>query len=95
MARERTPEGKRVVIPVRVSEPKAEAIDKARGETPRSVWVEGAIDAELSRFDRDGQPVASTAHTDVGTGAAEPASEAPCEHRIPPGSFCTRCGRLI
>jgi hypothetical protein len=47
MARERTPEGKRVVIPVRVSEPKAEAIDKARGDTPRSVWVERAIDAFL------------------------------------------------
>ena len=25
----------------------------------------------------------------------EPASEGPCEHRIPPGSFCVRCGRLI
>jgi hypothetical protein len=48
MARERTPEGKRVVIPVRVSEPKAAAIDAARGETPRSVWVEAAIDACLA-----------------------------------------------
>lgn len=48
MARERTPEGKRVVIPVRVSEPKAAAIDKARGGTPRSVWIEQAIDAALA-----------------------------------------------
>lgn len=48
MARERTPEGKRIVIPVRVSEPKAAEIDKARGETPRSVWVERAIDTALA-----------------------------------------------
>ena len=47
MARARTPEGKRVVIPVRVSEPKAAAINEARGDTPRSVWVERAIDAYL------------------------------------------------
>ena len=52
MARERTPEGKRVVIPVRVSEPKAAAIDKARGETARSVWVEAAIDERLERLDQ-------------------------------------------
>jgi PadR family transcriptional regulator PadR len=25
----------------------------------------------------------------------EPASEGPCEHRIPPGAYCRRCGRLI
>jgi len=46
--RPRTPEGKRIVLPVRVSEPKAAAIDAARGETPRSVWIEGAIDAYLA-----------------------------------------------
>lgn len=55
VARERTPEGKRVVIPVRVSEPKAEAIDLARGDTPRSVWVEQAIDAALTLL-AAGQP---------------------------------------
>lgn len=54
MARERTPEGKRVVIPVRVSEPKAAAIDKARGETARSVWVETAIDERLDRLGQAG-----------------------------------------
>ena len=48
MARTRTPGGKRKVIPVRVSEPKFAAIEAARGETPRSVWVEAAIDAYLS-----------------------------------------------
>lgn len=48
MARERTPLGKRVVIPVRVSEPMAEAVDKARGDTARSVWVEEAIAARLA-----------------------------------------------
>lgn len=39
--------GKRVVIPVRVSEPMRDAIDAARGDTPRSVWVEEAIAAKL------------------------------------------------
>ena len=48
MARARTPDGKRRVIPVRVSEPKFAAIEAARGETARSVWVEAAIDAYLS-----------------------------------------------
>lgn len=46
--RPRTADGKRVVIPVRVSDPKKAAIDAARGDTPASVWVEAAIDAALA-----------------------------------------------
>ena len=48
MARARTPEGKRVVIPVRVSEPMAAELDKARGDLDRSAWVRGVLSAYLA-----------------------------------------------
>ena len=47
MARARTPEGKRVVIPVRVSEPMAAELDKARGELTRSSWLRAVAGAYL------------------------------------------------
>lgn len=46
--RPRLPLGKRVVIPVRVSEPMRDAIDAARGEVPRSAWIEEAVAARLA-----------------------------------------------
>jgi len=85
MARERTPEGKRVVIPVRVSEPKAAAIDAARGDTARSVWVEGAIDAELARLDAASRPAP----------AVRQGKPDDCPHpkaRVIKG-FCYACGK--
>lgn len=42
------PLGKRVVIPVRVSEPMRDAIDAARGEMPRSAWIEEAVASRLA-----------------------------------------------
>ena len=46
--RPRTADGRRELVSARVSEAKLAAIDAARGETPRSVWVQAAIDAYLS-----------------------------------------------
>ena len=59
MARARTPEGKRVVIPVRVSEPLAADLDRARGELTRSAWVRGVLSAYLAA---DGGGQVSTVH---------------------------------
>ena len=92
MARERTPEGKRVVIPVRVSEPKAAAIDKARGETPRSVWVEAAIDERLERL---GQ--AEYEHQMAAARRLESRDRTGCPHpkaRINKG-LCGACGTYV
>jgi PadR family transcriptional regulator PadR len=55
----------------------------------------GTVSVFPAGLDRDGKPVASAAHTGIGADEAEPAGDGPCEHRIPPGSFCVRCGRLI
>lgn len=45
--RTRTPDGRRVVIAVRVSESAASAIDLARGGQSRSSWLQSLIAAEL------------------------------------------------
>ena len=48
MGRAWTPEGKRVPIGLKVSEAKAEAVDAARGATPRAQWLAAAVDAALA-----------------------------------------------
>jgi PadR family transcriptional regulator, regulatory protein PadR len=55
----------------------------------------GIVSVVSAGLDGDGKPVASAAHMDIGADEGELASEGPCEHRIPPGSYCARCGRLI
>ena len=50
VARKRTLEGKRVVIPVRVSEPMAAELDKARGELTRSAWVRAVLGAYVAYY---------------------------------------------
>ena len=63
MARARTPEGKRVVIPVRVSEPLAAGLDKARGELTRSAWVRGVLAAYLASDGGQASTVHEPAHS--------------------------------
>ena len=55
MGRAWTPEGKRVPIGLKVSEAKAEAVDAARGATPRAQWLAAAVDAALAAH--AGRPV--------------------------------------
>jgi len=55
----------------------------------------GLVSVVSAGLDRDGKPVVSAAHMRIAGDEPEPASEGPCEHRIRPGSFCTRCGRLV
>lgn len=55
----------------------------------------GIVSVVSAGLDRDGKPVVHAAHMDIGADEPEPVSTGPCEHRIRPGSFCTRCGRLI
>lgn len=54
----------------------------------------GIVSVVSAGLDRDGKPVVSAAHTGIGADGDE-ADGGPCEHRIPPGSYCARCGRLI
>ena len=49
MTRTRTEAGKRCSVGLKVSEAVFAAIEAARGETPRALWLEGLIDAELAR----------------------------------------------
>ena len=49
VARKQTPEGKRVTMGVKFSEPEAEAIDAARGNVNRSEWLRTAALAALGR----------------------------------------------
>jgi hypothetical protein len=51
MTRGKLPDGKRVTICAKVSEPDAQAIDAARGDMTRSAWVQLAI-ADRLRADR-------------------------------------------
>jgi hypothetical protein len=48
MGRVMTPDGKRVSIGLKVSEAKAEAVDAARGDMPRALWLEALVDAALA-----------------------------------------------
>jgi DNA-binding PadR family transcriptional regulator len=55
----------------------------------------GIVSVVSAGLDRDGKAVVHAAHVNIGPDEAESVSEELCEHRIPPGSFCVRCGRLI
>jgi len=70
MPRRLTPTGRRVVVPVRVSEDTARQIDAARGEVSRSEWLHRAALAALS-----GQPPAAA--PPVRQPAASTAPQAP------------------
>ena len=48
MSRPKTLLGKRRVIGLKVSDAKFDAVESARGETPRALWVEAAIDKALA-----------------------------------------------
>jgi len=64
----------------------------AREEMKREAARLSALGVTLTSAGRD---KGSAARVNVGEDEPEPESKGPCEHRIPPGSFCTRCGRLI
>jgi hypothetical protein len=48
MTRKKTPDGKRVLMAAKVSEPVAAAVDAARGMQTRSAWIQDAIAAKLA-----------------------------------------------
>ena len=50
MSRPRTEHGKRVPLSVKVSEPKAQAVDARRGILSRAAYLESLIDADLAGF---------------------------------------------
>ena len=50
MSRPKTEHGKRVALSVKVSEPKAQAVDARRGMLTRAAYLESLIDADLNGF---------------------------------------------
>jgi hypothetical protein len=48
VSRPKMPEGKRIPISFKISEPVAAEIDKARGSLTRAAWIQGAIDKALA-----------------------------------------------
>jgi hypothetical protein len=56
MSRPKTEHGKRVTIAVKVSEPKALAVDERRGELTRAAYLESLIDADLNGFTGKPEP---------------------------------------
>jgi hypothetical protein len=80
MTRAKLPEGKRVTICAKVSEPTAAEIDAARGEMSRSAWVQAAITLALG-----GKPARAARRS------GKPESrDAP--HRCPAKGWCGSCG---
>lgn len=82
------PDGRRNTYSTKLSDAEAASVDAA-------VKASGLLAAAWVR-----QALVSAA---AGPGAAEPVPEAPrksrakgpCGHRVPPGSYCRSCGRLI
>jgi hypothetical protein len=56
MSRPKTEHGKRVALSVKVSEPKAQAVDARRGILSRAAYLESLIDADLARFTGKPEP---------------------------------------
>jgi hypothetical protein len=104
MARPRTPDGRRVIVPVRLSEADATALDAARGTTPRSEWVAQAIRARLqagrsaaakSRSPRAARPRPAPTATELANERARDlrgSGEVP--HRCPVKGWCSVCGEM-
>ena len=93
MARSLTPEGKRITISVKVSEPEAAAIDAARGDLTRSAWLHQAIARGLNPGPR---PTAKTVLPQAWPGLPDIQSmaKATCSHpaiRVHKG-MCGACG---
>lgn len=55
MARPKNPDGKRVTMSTRFSEPEAERIDAARGDLDRSEWLRSAALASLAAGSQEPQ----------------------------------------
>jgi len=102
MGRRRLPEGKRNVIGLKVSDAKFQAVEAARGDLDRAVWVEAAIDAALgldSLPPRIPAPAAVRKAVKRGAGAVTvpAATRQRCAHpgtRLI-GGFCRECDHLI
>lgn len=99
-----TPDGKRKSVGLKVSEAKYEAIEAARGATPRAVWIEAAIDAYLVLPVTVGpspehRPAAGALQEPSGAVQAGRVPEArPCKHpsgRIDENSVCQDCGEDV
>jgi hypothetical protein len=109
VARPKSPDGKRVPMSTRFSEPEADAIDAARGGTDRSEWLRTAALAFLAADGRTPARKPSGKHggqtaparapippVSTKLPAAPPAPVRPataCLHRLPAGAWCKTCGR--
>jgi hypothetical protein len=91
--RKKSPDAKNVTMSARFSEAEAAMIDEARGTEDRSVFVRRAALAAIERLRSPAEAPARPASAE--TKEPKPRAKGPCDHRIPPGSYCRRCDRLI
>jgi hypothetical protein len=105
--RKKSPDARDITMSARFSETEAAAIDAARGNTDRSVWLRGVALAAARASRRKPLPtdvITITADERMPEGFAamttsldQPAAVIPvtgkCPHRIPPGAWCKTCGR--
>ena len=90
MSRPKTPDGKRVSLSVKVSEPKAQAVDARRGMLGRAAYLESLIDADLNGFTGKPEPAGRSALKP--RRAVPPAAEAP--EPEPDVKFAPAAGRV-
>jgi hypothetical protein len=87
MARTQTPDGKRVTICIKVSEPEAAAIDAARGALTRSAWGRGAMLAHAPDPVPPVRPERPARAAKLATASPAPvaadSAPAPCPHAYP------------
>jgi hypothetical protein len=91
--RKKSPDARDEVMSARFSKDEAAEVDTARGAEERSVWLRRVAIAAIERLRAPAEPAVTPASAET----KEPKTRAkgPCEHRIPPGSYCRRCDRLI
>jgi hypothetical protein len=88
--RKKSPDARDEVMSARFNATEAAGIDAARGTDERGVWLRRIALAALERLRTPAEAPASAE-----TKEPKRAAKGPCEHRIQPGSYCRRCGRLI
>ena len=90
MSRPKTEHGKRVALSVKVSEPKAQAVDARRGMLTRAAYLESLIDADLNGY--TGKPEGAARSARKPRRTAPPAAEAP--EVVPDVKFAPAAGRV-
>lgn len=81
MPRPKSPDGKRVPMSTRFSEPESAEIDAARGSMERGPWLRLAALTALERQQKPSVP------------AARQAKPGACPHRLLSGAYCKICQR--